>query len=42
MQKINKTVLFYAFLLFPYIAHAWGDGNRLDNGACQFDKETGY
>ncbi len=42
MQKINKTILPYIFLLLPYIVHAWGDGNRLNNGACKFDKETGY
>jgi type II secretory pathway component GspD/PulD (secretin) len=42
MQKINKIILPYIFLLLPYVVHAWGDGDMLDNGACKFNKETGY
>jgi len=42
MQKISKVILFSSFLLLPHVLQAWGDGTRLDNGACKFDKETGY
>jgi len=42
MQKISKVILFSGFLFLPHVLQAWGDGTRLHNGACKFDKETGY
>jgi len=40
---IKKYYFFIlTLLLLPYSLYAWGDGDRLSNGSCKFDIETGY
>ncbi len=29
-------------LLVPYLLFGWGDADRLEDGSCRYDKETGY
>jgi len=41
MKTKQKTLLFLTFLL-PLMLYAWGDGEKLSDGSCKFDLNTGY
>ncbi len=40
MKKRNFLPLILVVL--PYALYAWGNGDRLNDGSCKFDRETGY
>jgi len=40
MKKRNFLSLM--LIIFPYTLYAWGDGDKLNDGSCKFDLETGY
>lgn len=35
-------ILFLMLMILPYALYAWGDGDKLSDGSCKFDVETGY
>jgi hypothetical protein len=42
MSKKSKIPLLLILLSQPYFLYGWGGGDKLSDGSCQFDKETGY
>ncbi len=42
MKTVKKDMFFSVLILLPYSLYAWGGGDRLSDGSCKFDKETGY
>jgi len=38
----KRSFLFFILMILPYTLYAWGDGDKLSDGSCKFDKETGY
>jgi len=38
----KRSFLFFILMILPYALYAWGDGDKLSDGSCKFDIETGY
>jgi len=38
----KRNFLFLILMILPYALYAWGDGDKLSDGSCRFEKETGY
>ncbi len=39
---IKKNIFVLILIFLPYSLYAWGDGDKMNDGSCKFDLETGY